>query len=156
MAPPVYPVAMTDTVRRSIWVDRLIWALVFGTGVLAWGLLVGWSRDVLFGGGLFALLWATGYMLLFMRKVRRGEAKVSEGDEVDWMALGTVEIRIEGTKERYLANFTDAAVVESMDRHERRVARTMQVAGMPPAVVSTLDANAPTTMEIVELPRAIH
>ncbi|WP_212831567.1 hypothetical protein [Catellatospora sp. TT07R-123] len=135
--------------------DTVVGAVVFVLGAGAsWLVFRDWDLALL-GGSAVAVLWAVGALALFLRKVKRGEVKLETSDPVDWLALGTVEVRVEGAEQRYLATFTGGArVVESADRREQQVARLMDRVGMPPAVLTALDRDAPTiAATVVELPR---
>ncbi|GIF51621.1 hypothetical protein DFJ67_5963 [Asanoa ferruginea] len=141
--------------RDGLWGSRLAWLLTFGGGIVLWGLLFGWGEDVLFGGGLAVLVSAGVSLLLYRRKAARGEVE-SEEDDVDWLARGSIAVWLAGSKRRYLATFTPTApVVETADRHERRILETMRAVGMPPATLVPLDGEAPDDLDLVELPRRL-
>jgi len=150
--------------RDGLWGYRLTWLLTFGGGVVLWGLLFGWDRNTIFGGALGMLAWILVGLLLDRGTGRHGKARhgkarraeVERDEEIDWLARGSIEVRLAGRKQRYLATFTPTApAVETADRHERRVLETMRAVGMPPATLVALDADAPEELDLVELPRRL-
>jgi hypothetical protein len=134
----------------GLWRDRVTWVLVFGVGAVVWGLLIAWNTSPI-GGGLTILVWTLASL-----RSRRGTDEVVPDERSDWLARGSVEVKLAGSKQRYLATFSDTEpAVESADRHERRILETMRAVGMPPATLVPLDADAPEDLELVELPRRL-
>jgi hypothetical protein len=137
----------------GLWRDRVVWVLLFGVGAVAWGLLIGWNAWPI-GGGLTVLVGTMAR--LRSRRPRRGTAEVVPDERGDWLARSSVEVKLAGSKQRYLATFSvTAPAVESADRHERRILETMRAVGMPPATLVALDASTPEEGDLVELPRRL-
>lgn len=126
------------------------------------GLLFGFPHGIDYGLGAFGLVVVIVSGVSLVRVIRKGPA-ATDGDheasgttEPDWLSLGEIEVRIDGTRKRYLARFTTVApAVDGMSREEHRIAATLRFLGMPEATVVKLDKDAEaagTGRQIVRIP----
>lgn len=157
-----------DTLRAMLSWLRIKWqAVAYVVAGLACaalgGLLFGFPHGIDYGLGAFGLVVVILAGVSLVRIIRKGPA-AADGDheapgttEPNWLSLGEIEVRIEGTRKRYLARFTTVApAVDGMSREEHRIAATLKFLGMPEATVSKLDMEveaAGTGMQIVQIPK---
>jgi hypothetical protein len=117
------------------------------------GLLFGFSHGIEIGLGVFGLIVVIVSGVSLIRMIRKGplapelrDDAASAPTQPDWLSLGEIEVRVDGTRKRYLARFaTGTSLVDEMGREEHRIAATLKFLGLPEATVVKLDKDAEAT-----------
>jgi hypothetical protein len=146
------------------WPGRLTYVLGLVASIAIGVVVFGWQPGYWLGPfaftGIFAAVAVVG-LVREVRRLRRGGAEAGGADDEpqpDWLAIGSVEVRVTGTRRRYLARF---AASGSMTAPEQEVADALALLGMPAALVTTLGRDEPApvsapgagAIECVEIPQ---
>lgn len=129
--------------------EKIAFIVVFAAAVVAAGLTFGWE-DAWYGAAGTSCLWTLGSLVVVLFKAEK--AGPDSESKIDWPAVRRVEVRVEGSQERYVAHFEDSLTPSTvfMGKKEQKIARVLVRMGLPEATVSTLDDDAPPPPSGVE------